>query len=38
MIRKKYWLNPILFALILFSCLAVLSKGSDFAPLIYNIF
>jgi len=37
-IKKKYWFNPMLFALIIFSFLTIISKGSDFAPLIYSIF
>jgi hypothetical protein len=37
-IRKKYWLLPILFVLILFGGLIVLSQGSAIAPFIYTIF
>ena len=37
-IRKKYWLLPILFVLLLFGGLIVLSQGSAIAPFIYTIF
>ena len=37
-IRKKYWLMPILFFLVLFGGLIVLSQGSAVAPFIYTIF
>ena len=37
-IRKKYWLLPILIALILFGGLIVLTQGSSLSPLIYAIF
>ena len=37
-VRKKYWLLPILFVLILFGGLIVLSQGSAIAPFIYTIF
>ena len=37
-VRKKYWLIPILLALVLFGGLAVLSQGSAIAPFIYTIF
>jgi hypothetical protein len=36
--RKKYWLLPILFVLVLLGGLVVLSKGSAIAPFIYTIF
>ena len=36
--RKKYWLLPILFTLVLFGALIVLSQGSALAPFIYTIF
>jgi len=38
MVRKKYWLIPILIILVLFSALIVLSQGSAIAPFIYTIF
>ena len=37
-IRKKYWLLPILLVLVLFGGLIVLSQGSAIAPFIYTIF
>ena len=37
-VRKKYWLLPILFVLLLFGGLIVLSQGSAIAPFIYTIF
>ncbi len=36
--RKKYWLMPIVFFLILLGGLIVLTKGSALAPFIYAIF
>ncbi len=37
-VRKKYWLLPILFVLVLFGGLVVLTQGSAIAPFIYTIF
>ena len=37
-VRKKYWLLPILFVLVLFGVLIILSQGSAVAPFIYSIF
>jgi hypothetical protein len=37
-IRKKYWLFPILLTLVLFGALIVLTQGSAVAPFIYTIF
>ena len=37
-IRKKYWLFPVLFFLVLFGALIILSQGSAVAPFIYTIF
>ena len=37
-VRKKYWLLPILFVLVIFGGLIVLTQGSVFAPLIYTVF
>ena len=37
-IRKKYWLIPILIVLVLFGGLIILSQGSVVAPFIYTIF
>jgi len=36
--RKKWWLMPIVFFLILLGGLIVLTKGSALAPFIYAIF
>ena len=38
MVRKKYWLLPIIIVLALFGVLIVLSQGSAVAPFIYTIF
>ena len=37
-VRKKYWLLPILFVLVLFGVLIILGQGSAVAPFIYTIF
>tara|TARA_B100001063_G_scaffold241007_1_gene267100 strand:- start:3706 stop:3855 length:150 start_codon:yes stop_codon:yes gene_type:complete len=37
-IRKKYWLIPIILVLVLFGGLIVLTQGSAVAPFIYTIF
>ena len=37
-IRKKYWLVPIVFFLLLFGTLLVLTEGTAIAPFIYAIF
>ena len=36
--RKKFWLLPILFVMILFGGLLMLVEGSAVAPFIYTIF
>jgi hypothetical protein len=36
--RKKYWLLPIVFVMLAFGGLIVLTKGSVVAPFIYTIF
>jgi hypothetical protein len=36
--RKKFWLMPILFMLVLFGGLLVLAQGSAVAPFIYTLF
>ena len=36
-VRKKYWLLPILFVLVLFGGLIVLTQGSAIAPFIYMV-
>jgi len=38
MVRKKYWLFPIIIVLVLFGVLIVLTQGSAIAPFIYTIF
>jgi hypothetical protein len=37
-VRKKFWLLPILFTLVVFGGLLILAKGSAIAPFIYTIF
>ena len=37
-IRKKYWLFPIIIVLVLFGGLIIFSQGSVVAPFIYTIF
>ena len=36
--RKKFWLAPIIFMLLLLGALIVLSQGSAVAPCIYTLF
>jgi hypothetical protein len=36
--RKKYWLAPILFMLLIFGGLIILAQGSAVAPFIYTLF
>jgi Family of unknown function (DUF5989) len=36
--RKKYWLAPIIFVLLLFGGLIVLTQGTAVAPFIYTLF
>ena len=36
--RKKFWLLPIVVALLLFGGLIVLTQGSAVAPFIYTLF
>ena len=38
MVRKKYWLFPIIIILMAFGGLIVLTQGSAIAPFIYTIF
>ena len=38
LLRKKYWLLPIIIVLVLFGGLIILSQGSAIAPFIYTIF
>ena len=37
-VRKKYWLIPIVFFLLLLGTLIVLTEGTALAPFIYTIF
>lgn len=37
-IRKRYWLFPIIFMMVLFGGLIVLTQGSAVAPFIYTLF
>lgn len=36
--RKKFWLLPIVFAMVVLGGLVVLTKGSAVAPFIYTLF
>ncbi|MCB1509500.1 MAG: hypothetical protein KDJ36_01250 [Hyphomicrobiaceae bacterium] len=36
--RKKWWLLPIIFSLLLIGGLLLLAKGSAIAPFIYTVF
>ena len=36
--RKKYWLAPILFLLLVLGGLVILAQGSAVAPFIYTLF
>ncbi|MGB1252552.1 MAG: DUF5989 family protein [Candidatus Promineifilaceae bacterium] len=36
--RKKFWLLPIVFMLLLLGTLIVLAEGSSLAPFIYTLF
>ena len=37
-VRKKWWLGPIVFIMLLMSLLIVLTEGSAVAPFIYTLF
>ena len=37
-VRKKWWLTPIVIALVLFGILVVFSQSSSLAPFIYTLF
>ena len=37
-VRKKYWLAPILFMLLVFGGLVILAQGSVVAPFSYTLF
>lgn len=36
--RKKFWMLPIILALLLFGALIVLTSGTAIAPFIYTLF
>jgi hypothetical protein len=38
LVRKKFWLLPILLVMALFGALIVMSQGSAVAPFIYALF
>lgn len=37
-IRKKFWMAPIIFVLLLFGTLIVFIEGSAVAPFVYTLF
>ena len=37
-VRKKFWLAPIIFVMLLLGALIVLAQGSAVAPFIYTLF
>ena len=37
-VRKKWWLAPIVFFLLILGVLLVVAKGSALAPFIYSLF
>ena len=37
-VRKKYWLAPLIIAIILMGALIIFTQGSVVAPFIYSIF
>ena len=37
-VRKKWWLAPVIFFLVLFGAIIVLTEGSAIAPFIYTLF
>lgn len=37
-IRKKWWIGPIIFVLVLFGLFIVLTQGTALAPFIYTLF
>ena len=38
MVRKKYWLAPLILTILLMGALIVFTQGSVVAPFIYSIF
>jgi len=37
-VRKKYWLAPLIFTILLMGGLIIFTQGSVIAPFIYSIF
>ena len=37
-VRKKYWLGPIVFIMLLLGALIIMTEGSALAPFIYAVF
>ncbi len=37
-VRKKYWLGPIVFIMLMLGALIILTEGSTLAPFIYALF
>jgi len=37
-VRKKFWMLPMLFMMVMFGGLVVLTKGSAVAPFVYTLF
>lgn len=37
-VRKKYWLLPVIFVMLLLGGLLMLAQGSAIAPFIYTLF
>jgi Family of unknown function (DUF5989) len=37
-VRKKFWLMPIVFFLLMLGAILVIAKGSALAPFIYSLF
>lgn len=37
-VRKKFWLIPILIIFLIFGTLLILTQGTVFAPFIYTVF
>lgn len=37
-VRKKWWMGPIIFVMLMLSLLIVLTQGSALAPFIYTLF
>ena len=36
--RRKFWLYPLLFVMVIFGVLVVLTEGSAIAPFIYTLY